>query len=128
MGPGAIEPYVRYSQLDLGNIIFKDNLADGHLWTNNVYMIDLGLNWYPNRWVKFYIDWQHAAFGSPVLVNEVLVAVADGDKCLRGGCVGVHGREVGRDAREVAERPTVLGSLRPGMPGGRCRASRLGDG
>ena len=33
-------------------------------------MVDLGVNWYPNRWVKFYLDWQHAAFGSPVLVNE----------------------------------------------------------
>ena len=33
-------------------------------------MVDLGVNWYPNRWIKFYFDWQHAAFGSPVLVNE----------------------------------------------------------
>jgi phosphate-selective porin OprO/OprP len=69
-GPGAIEPFIRYSQLNLGNIIFKDDFANGHLWTNNVYMVDLGVNWYPNQWVKFYIDWQHAAFGSPVLVNE----------------------------------------------------------
>jgi phosphate-selective porin OprO/OprP len=69
-GPGAIEPFVRYSQLNLGNILFRDDLANGNLWTNNVYMIDLGVNWYPNRWIKFYVDWQHAAFGSPVLVNE----------------------------------------------------------
>jgi phosphate-selective porin OprO and OprP len=69
-GPGAIEPYVRYSQLNLGDIIFKDDLANGRFWTNNVYMVDLGVNWYPNAWVKFYFDWQHAAFGSPVLVNE----------------------------------------------------------
>ena len=69
-GPGAIEPFVRFSQLNLGDILFKDQLADGNMWTNNVYMIDLGVNWYPNRWVKFYVDWQHAAFGSPVLVND----------------------------------------------------------
>jgi phosphate-selective porin OprO/OprP len=69
-GPGAIEPFIRYSQLDLSDVIFKDGFANGHLWTNNVYMVDLGVNWYPNRWVKFYLDWQHAAFGSPVLVNE----------------------------------------------------------
>jgi phosphate-selective porin OprO/OprP len=69
-GPGAIEPFIRYSQLNLGDIVFRDDLANGHLWTNNVYMVDLGVNWYPNRWVKFYVDWQHAAFGSPVLVNE----------------------------------------------------------
>jgi phosphate-selective porin OprO/OprP len=69
-GPGAIEPFIRYSQLNLGNIVFKDDLANGQFWTDNVSMIDLGVNWYPNRWVKFYLDWQHAAFGSPVLVNE----------------------------------------------------------
>src|SRR5262249_37339478 len=38
-GPGAIEPYIRYSQLNLGDILFKDQLADGNFWTNNVYMI-----------------------------------------------------------------------------------------
>jgi phosphate-selective porin OprO/OprP len=69
-GPGAIEPFVRYSQLNLGNIVFRDDLANGNLWTNNVWMVDLGVNWYPNRWVKFYFDWQHAGFGSPVLVNQ----------------------------------------------------------
>jgi phosphate-selective porin OprO/OprP len=69
-GTGAIEPFVRYSQLNLGDILFRDDLADGHDWTKDVAMVDLGVNWYPNRWVKFYLDWQHAAFGSPVLVNE----------------------------------------------------------
>jgi phosphate-selective porin OprO/OprP len=69
-GPGAIEPFVRYSQIHLGNVLFKEDLADGHLWTGDVSMVDLGVNWYPNRWIKFYLDWQHAAFGSPVLVNQ----------------------------------------------------------
>jgi phosphate-selective porin OprO/OprP len=68
-GPGAIEPFVRYSQLNLGEAVFTNDLADGRLWTKNVSMVDLGFNWYPNRWIKFYVDWQHAAFGSPVLVN-----------------------------------------------------------
>jgi phosphate-selective porin OprO/OprP len=68
-GPGALEPYVRYSQLNLGDIVFKDGLANGEFWTNNVGMVDLGFNWYPNRWIKFYFDWQHAAYGSPVLLN-----------------------------------------------------------
>jgi phosphate-selective porin OprO and OprP len=69
-GPGAIEPFVRYSQLNVGSAVFKDGLADGNLWTNNVGMVDLGINWYPTRWVKFYLDWQHAMYGSPVLINE----------------------------------------------------------
>jgi phosphate-selective porin OprO/OprP len=69
-GPGAIEPFVRYSQLSLGDIVFRDDLANGNFWTDRVSMVDLGVNWYPNQWIKFYVDWQHAAFGSPVLVNE----------------------------------------------------------
>ena len=69
-GPGAIEPFARYSQLNLGDAVFADGLADGRLWTREVGMVDLGVNWYPDRWVKFYLTWQHAMFGSPVLVNE----------------------------------------------------------
>ena len=30
---------------------------------------DLGLNWYMNEYVKIYLDWQHATFGKPVLLN-----------------------------------------------------------
>lgn len=69
-GLGAFEPFVRYSQMHLSDVVFREDLADGHDWTNDVSMVDLGLNWYPNRWVKFYFDWQHSAFGSPVRVNE----------------------------------------------------------
>lgn len=69
-GPGAIEVFARFSQLSLGRSVFDDGLADPNLWTNRVGMVDLGLNWYPNRWIKFYLDWQHAGFGSPVVVNE----------------------------------------------------------
>jgi phosphate-selective porin OprO/OprP len=69
-GPGAIEPFVRFSQLNLGSIVFRDGLANGEFWTNNVGLLDLGVNWYPNRWIKFYLDWQHSAYGSPVLIND----------------------------------------------------------
>jgi phosphate-selective porin OprO/OprP len=69
-GPGALEAFVRYSQLNLGDNLFTTGLADGRLWSNDAEMIDLGMNWYPNRWIKFYLAWQHARFGSPVLVNE----------------------------------------------------------
>lgn len=69
-GPGAIEPFARYSQLNLGANVFSEGLADAQHWAKDVGMVDLGMNWYPNRWVKFYLTWQHAMFGSPVLVNE----------------------------------------------------------
>jgi phosphate-selective porin OprO/OprP len=69
-GPGAIEPFVRYSQLNLRDNVFKDGLANGEFWTNNIRLLDLGVNWYPNRRIKFYLDWQHAAYRSPVLIND----------------------------------------------------------
>jgi phosphate-selective porin OprO/OprP len=69
-GPGAIEPYVRYSYLELGEQVFEDELANEHDWTRRISMVDLGWNWYPNRYVKFYFDWQISMYGSPVLINE----------------------------------------------------------
>ncbi len=69
-GPGALEPFARISQFTFGDEIFEFELANEEHWTNNASLVDLGFNWYPNRFVKFYFDWQHAFFGSPVLVNE----------------------------------------------------------
>jgi phosphate-selective porin OprO/OprP len=68
-GLGAIEPFVRYSQLNLGRIVFDDELANPENWTNQAYMVDLGLNWYLSRYIKVYLDWQHTSFGSNVLLN-----------------------------------------------------------
>ncbi len=67
---GAVEPFVRYSYLKTGDEVFDRGLANPDDWTNEVSMTDIGFNWYLNRYVKFYFDWQHAAYASPVLVNE----------------------------------------------------------
>jgi phosphate-selective porin OprO/OprP len=69
-GPGAFEPFVRYSQLDFSEKIFTYGFADGDKWTRNAYVTDVGVNWYWNRYLKWTFDWQHSAFGSPVLINE----------------------------------------------------------
>lgn len=69
-GPGAFEVYARISQLHLGREVFEFDLANEQFWTRDVTVTDVGFNWYSNRFVKFYFDWQRAAFGSPVLVNE----------------------------------------------------------
>ena len=66
-GLGAIEPNVRYSEMFLGRQVFTSGLADPNLWTNNVQMVDAGVNWYLNKFVKVYFDWEHAIFASPVL-------------------------------------------------------------
>lgn len=65
-GPGAIELTARYSNLQIGNQVFTGGLADPNLWTNRLNMTDVGFNWYLNRNVKFYFDWEHAMFGQPV--------------------------------------------------------------
>ncbi|MGI9519997.1 MAG: porin, partial [Pirellulaceae bacterium] len=67
---GAFEPYFRYSYLKFDSSVFDQGFVDADLWTDEVSMTDIGINWYLNRHVKFYFDWQHAAYASPVLVNE----------------------------------------------------------
>jgi phosphate-selective porin OprO and OprP len=68
-GTGAIEPYARFSHLTLDDNVFTAGLADPDAWTRTASMIDMGWNWYPNRYVKLYFDWQIALFDSPVLVD-----------------------------------------------------------
>jgi phosphate-selective porin OprO/OprP len=71
-GPGAFEPFARYSELKLGDNVFRAGLADPNIWTNSIGMTDIGLNWYPTSYIKIYFDWQHSMYGSPVQLNRDL--------------------------------------------------------
>ena len=44
-------------------------LADLTKYTNNVSELTVGFNWYLNKSVKIYFDWEHAIFGNPVVYN-----------------------------------------------------------
>ena len=68
-GPGALEATARFSDLTLGRQVFAGGLANPNLWTNQVQMVDVGLNWYLNKFLKVYIDWEHAIFATPVFYN-----------------------------------------------------------
>ena len=68
-GPGAIELTSRFNTLNLSKNIFSSGLADSNLWTNNLYTVDVGFDWYLNQYVKVYFDWQHAVFGNNVQYN-----------------------------------------------------------
>jgi phosphate-selective porin OprO/OprP len=68
-GLGAIEPFARYSFLDVSNRVFTAGLADPNLWTNRVQLVDVGVNWYLNRAVKIYLDWEHAMYGQPIYAS-----------------------------------------------------------
>ncbi|MFO0953541.1 MAG: porin [Isosphaeraceae bacterium] len=65
-GLGAFEVQARLSGITLGQSVFTGGLADPNLWTNRVGMVDLGLNWYLNKFVKVYFDWEHAVYAQPV--------------------------------------------------------------
>jgi phosphate-selective porin OprO and OprP len=65
-GPGAIELIGRYNYLNIGRDIFTAGLADPALWTNQLYTVDAGANWYWTQFIKVYMGWQHAGFGNAV--------------------------------------------------------------
>lgn len=70
-GPGAFEVFGRFSRLALGSQVFEQNLANPADWSREAAITDIGVNWYLNRFLKVYVDWQHAMFDTPVLVNEI---------------------------------------------------------
>ena len=70
-GLGALELTARYSLLDLDRRVFTAGLADPNRWTNRAAMTDVGFNWYLNRFVKVYFDWEHAMFGNPIVINTM---------------------------------------------------------
>jgi phosphate-selective porin OprO/OprP len=68
--PGAVELYSRVAYVNAGSNLFADGLADARLWSNDALVLDTGVNWYLNRYVRVFLDWQHSEFGSPVRVGE----------------------------------------------------------
>jgi phosphate-selective porin OprO/OprP len=68
-GIGAIELTGRFNPLDLSKNIFSAGLADGNLWTNNLYIVEPGFNWYLTQYTKLTFSWQHAVFGNNVQYN-----------------------------------------------------------
>ncbi len=66
-GLGAIELIARYNYLNIGRQVFNYGLADPSIWTNQLYTVDAGVNWYWNQYVKVYLGWQHAGYGNEVL-------------------------------------------------------------
>jgi phosphate-selective porin OprO/OprP len=66
-GLGAWEAAFRFANLDIGGEVFTAGLADPNLWTNRLFLTDVGINWYWNAYLHVLFDWQHAGFASPVL-------------------------------------------------------------
>lgn len=65
-GPGALELVARFSTLDFDRDILGNGLSNPEQWSNRAWATNVGFNWYLNRYLKVYLDWQHSEFGDPV--------------------------------------------------------------
>lgn len=81
--PGAYEPFTRVASFNAGTNIFNAGLVNRSLWTNDAVVLDNGVNWYPNRYVKVTFDWQYARYGSPVQVNTNRFTLSENTFWLR---------------------------------------------
>lgn len=69
-GWGGLEVFGRYSNLQLGSQVFSAGLSNPDDWARNAGITDIGCNWYLTKYVRVTLDWQHAMYASPVLLNE----------------------------------------------------------
>ena len=60
----------RHSTLEFDRDVFTGGLADPDLWSRRAWNANFGVNWYLNRYVKVYLDWQHTEFGDPVIFRR----------------------------------------------------------
>ncbi len=64
---GALEGYARFA-----NLAMSDNslaLASATMASSNrANVTDIGFNWYPNPYLKYTLDWQYAAYPTPVYI------------------------------------------------------------
>jgi phosphate-selective porin OprO/OprP len=68
-GLGAVELIARYNILTFSPDLLSKSLTDPTKWTDRAWGTNLGVNWYLNRYLKVYLDWQHSEFGSPVFYS-----------------------------------------------------------
>lgn len=66
-GLGAFEIQGRFNEMNIGNQVFTNGLADPNNWADNLHNVELGFNWHFTQYLKFYFAWQHSVFGDPVL-------------------------------------------------------------
>ena len=83
-GPGAVELFARYSNLQLNDEVFRAGLADREKWTNGMGMTDIGFNWYLTSYLKLYFDWQRSYYDTPVQLNRDLRSLTNDLFWIRG--------------------------------------------
>jgi len=66
---GAVELFSRFAFMSLGGDVFTAGLANPAISSNRANVLDNGVNWYLNHYVKLTFDWQYSAYGNPVLLT-----------------------------------------------------------
>ncbi|HEY3787625.1 MAG TPA: porin, partial [Urbifossiella sp.] len=56
--PGAFELYTRVGILNAGSTATSSGLVDPRMWSRSATVLDSGVNWYMNRFVRIFMDWQ----------------------------------------------------------------------
>ncbi|MCY2934387.1 MAG: hypothetical protein NT172_09535 [Planctomycetota bacterium] len=54
----------RWANQTIDKSIF--NFASESKWTSDTNVVDVGVNWYWNSYVKFYAGWQCSMYGEPI--------------------------------------------------------------
>ncbi len=67
--PGAWEIYHRTAYFNAGTNIFSYGLGNPNLYTNSAWVFDTGANWYLNKYLRVFLDWQLSEFGSPIQIS-----------------------------------------------------------
>jgi phosphate-selective porin OprO and OprP len=65
-GFGAWEAVARVSEIHMSDKVFSSGFADPSIWSNSATTTEVGMNWYWNEYLKFYLFWLHGEFGNPV--------------------------------------------------------------
>ncbi len=63
-GIGALELTGRWANQTIDKSIF--NFASESKWTSDTNVVDVGVNWYWNSYVKFYAGCQRSMYGEPI--------------------------------------------------------------
>lgn len=58
---GALQLLVRYSELDVDDVVFAANLAAANA-SGGAHQFTIGANWYPNSYIKYYATFEHTSF------------------------------------------------------------------
>ena len=65
-GPGAWEIAAQFSELNVGTRDFQNGFSDPTRSTNRLDQLMVGMNWWPNKYVRVSFDWVYDKFNNQI--------------------------------------------------------------